>query len=289
MIDLHLHTTFSDGASQAEDIILQAIEYGLEAIAITDHDNTESYAIAKALAASKESSMEVIPGIEINTVWHSPTHGAQEVHVLGFYIDTQAPELRAVIEKHREARKNQIRQMSGKLQEAKLNVSYEDILSLSHEQGSLGRPHVAKALVEKAGVPSISEAFSRYLTPKSATFIRRETVSPHEAVEAIYDSGGIPVIAHPSDMQGIEELVVELIDYGLRGLEAYHKRHTPPVIEFYCTMAEKYDLIVTGGTDFHGVHESYNTALSRLHIPDNVYAGLKAEHQRRKMAQFKVS
>ncbi len=287
MIDLHLHTTYSDGISETGDLIREALAFGLQAIAITDHDNTESYALAAE--AARGSSMEVIPGIEINTVWSPKNAPETEVHVLGYYIDPADPDLRGVINTHKTARTEQIKEIVKKLNKAGVPVSYEDIAEKSCEGGCLGRPHVAKTIVEKGGAGTISEAFQKYLNRDAQTYHRRNTVPPHEAVEAIYECGGIPVIAHPNEMEGIETLVVELMDYGLRGLEAYHRRHSPAIIEFHCSLAEKYGLIVTGGTDYHGPADSYQNALARLHTPDYVYEELKKERARRNMATFKVS
>ncbi len=285
MIDLHLHTTYSDGASETEDLVREALAFKLQAMAITDHDNTQSYAIA--LEAAKGTDLEIIPGIEINTVW---AERETEVHVLGYYIDTDNKALQKVIKKHQEARVEQIREIAGLLQgQGGLAITFEDIQAQSRDLGSLGRPHIAQTIVEKEGAATISEAFSKYLKRNSSTYVRRSTVSPHEAAEAISESGGIPVIAHPGDMEHIEQLVVEMMDYGLRGLEAYHRSHFPATIEFHCGLAEKYGLIVTGGTDYHGMADSYQNALSRLHTPDYVYAELKKEHQQRHKASFKVS
>ncbi len=284
MIDLHLHTTWSDGVSEVADIIREAVDFGLEAIAITDHDNTGSYALA--VDAAKDTPLEVIPGIEINTVWEE-YH--QEVHVLGYYIDPYETNLQQVIETHRKNRFAQIEIFAEKLKEKGIDITYEDILAQSRAEGSLGRPHIARALIATGKVATISDAFNQYLTRNCDTYVKRKTVSPHEAVEAIYESGGIPVIAHPGEMQQIEQLVEELLNYGLRGLEAYHKSHRSAIIEYHCTLAERYNLLVTGGTDYHGEAAGYKKALGRLCIPSYVLPKLKAERDSRGMASFKVS
>jgi len=284
MIDLHLHTTFSDGVSETADIIKEAINYGLKAIAITDHDNTGSYAVA--CKAAEGSDLEVIPGIEINTVWEAHK---QEVHVLGFYIDPYEVNLQRVIQEHRQKRLEQMDALAKKFQSKGIKLTLEDILAQSREEGSVGRPHVARALMAKGKVPTLSDAFNVYLNRKADTYVSRPTVSPHEAVEAIYDCGGIPVIAHPGEMEHIETLVEELMDYGLRGLEAYHKSHRPAIIEYHCNLAEKNGLIVTGGTDYHGEAVGYSNALSRLRIPEYVLPRLKMERDRRAKGLFKVS
>jgi predicted metal-dependent phosphoesterase TrpH len=284
MIDLHLHTTWSDGVSEVADLIREGADFGLEAIAITDHDNTGSYALA--VDAAKDANMEVIPGIEINTVWEKHH---QEVHVLGYYIDPYETNLQAVIETHRQNRYAQIEIFAEKLQDKGIDITYDDILAQSRDEGSLGRPHIARALMAKGKVATISDAFNQYLTRNCDTYVKRKTVSPHEAVEAIYESGGIPVIAHPGEMEHIETLVEELLDYGLRGLEAYHKSHRPAIIQYHCDLAERHGLIVTGGTDYHGEAVGYKKALGRLCTPSHVLTNLHAERDRRQKAVFKVS
>jgi 3',5'-nucleoside bisphosphate phosphatase len=283
MIDLHMHTIFSDGSVLPEDLVQLALDNKLEAIAITDHDTTESLPFARAAAEGK--SLEIIPGIEVNTVWKD-----KEIHILGYYIDPDDDALKQVIQHHKDSRVIQIQEMAQKLKmKAKLNICYEDIVQQASDSGTIGRPHVAKAIVAKGGAANISQAFSKFLNPKCETYVRRKTVPPHEAVEAIYESGGIAVIAHPGDMEIIEELAEDLMNYGLRGIEAYHRSHSPALIEFHCTLAEKLGLIVTGGTDFHGTVDAYSKALERVHMPPAVYRELHAERKRLQMSAFKAS
>lgn len=292
MFDLHCHTTFSDGASQPEDLIEAALNCGIQAIAITDHDNTEAFPVAQATwerlcAENPErfSHIELIPGIEINTHWQR-----YDIHVLGFFIDRQNPGLQTLIQQHRQARVEQmhgfVKQLSTK---AGLRIDFDDIAAVAKHSGSLGRPHIASALLQKGLVPSIGDAFQKYLSPQSSTYCRRETVRPHEAVEIIYESGGIPVIAHPGDTPHFDTLVVELMDYGLCGLEAYHRSHSPGLIEYHCSLAEKYGLIVTGGTDYHGVASGYANSLGRLKVPAQVLDRLKAARNARQRASFRVA
>ncbi len=282
MIDLHMHTVFSDGASEPEALIQAILEQGVQAIAVTDHDNMDS--LERVQQAAAGTGLEVIPGIEINTAWKG-----QEVHILGYFIDPEDSALQEVMDKHRHARVEQMHALANKLQAAGIRITLDDIRAFSSSDGTLGRPHVARALVEKGVVKTISEAFNKYLNSKAPTYVRRNTVTPHEAVEAIYESGGIPVIAHPGDMIGIENLTEDLMNYGLRGLEAYHRSHSPALIEFHSTLAEHYGLIVTGGTDFHGTPDAYAKALSHVHMPAFVYEELKKERQRLQLSSFKAS
>jgi 3',5'-nucleoside bisphosphate phosphatase len=278
MIDLHMHTTFSDGSITPEALVAMAIENGLKAVAITDHDNTYSY--KDAVEAAKGTDLEIIPGIEINT-WWKKEHKEYEVHVLGYYIDPENEYIQRVCKEHNCSREQQMSHFVNLMQKhGKVPITFEDIQSFSRPGGTIGRPHVAKAIVDKGGAANISDAFRKYLVPTAPTYHRRATVTPHEAVEAIYESGGIAVIAHPGDMDIIEELATELMNYGLRGIEAYHRSHSPAEIEFHCSLAERLGLIVTGGTDFHGTVELYPNSLGRLHLPDWVYEELKKEKRR---------
>ncbi|MGE0200940.1 MAG: PHP domain-containing protein [Candidatus Melainabacteria bacterium] len=282
-LDLHMHTVYSDGTCTPAELVTAACEQGVQAMAITDHDNVES--LRHAQEAARETTLELIPGIEINTVWQE-----REVHVLGYYIDPAHDLLTEVMDQHRQWRVVQMQDMAVKMRKHnRLDITFEDIASRGSAEGVLGRPHVAKTLVDKGVVSTISDAFNRYLRPSCPTYVRRQTVPPHDAVEAIYESGGIPVIAHPGDMEGIEGLATELIDYGLRGLEAYHRSHSPALIEFHCSLAEKLDLIVTGGTDFHGAPEAYPRALERLHMPIHIYDVLQDERRGRQLSLFKAS
>jgi 3',5'-nucleoside bisphosphate phosphatase len=281
MIDLHMHTVYSDGSVRPEDLVELGLENNLEAIAITDHDTTESLRYARQAAEGKP--IDIIPGIEINTHWEK-----QEVHVLGYYINPDYKGIQDVNKKHSCSRLEQIEAMTNKIRaKTKTSLTFQDVLKKSDGLGSIGRPHIAKMLLEKGVVHSVGEAFSKYLSPNCSTYVNRETVSPHDAVEAIYESGGIPVVAHPGDMRNIEELAKELTHYGLRGLEAYHRSHSPALIEFHCTLAEKLGLIVTGGTDFHGTVDLYKKSLNRLHMPANLYHLLREEKKQLSLSQVK--
>jgi 3',5'-nucleoside bisphosphate phosphatase len=284
MFDFHCHTVYSDGAAQPEALVNAAISSGVKAMAITDHDTTRSYALAKAAVEAANADLELIPGIEINTVWKD-----HEVHVLGYFIDPTDPQLQALIQRHQQARKAQMKLICKKLQKkTKSTLSFEDVCRVAGPTASLGRPHMAQALVKLGVANTIGEAFQKYLMPHCPTYERRETATPHEAVEAIYDSGGIPVIAHPGEMPDMENLVQDLMNFGLRGLEAYHRSHSPALIELHASLAERYGLIVTGGTDFHGVADNYSPALNRLYMPPHIYDGLKQDKANRSKTSIRL-
>jgi 3',5'-nucleoside bisphosphate phosphatase len=281
--DLHMHTVYSDGASEPEALLQALVDRGVKTVAVTDHDTVAAY--ERLIPAAAELGLELIPGIEINTYWHDT-----EVHVLGYFIDGQDDGLQAVMKEHRAHRRVQIKAMVERIRQmTNAPITVEDVLGRTHPDGSPGRPHIAKALMERKAVGTLSEAFSKYLNSKSGTYIKRPTVSPHEAVEAIYNSGGIPVIAHPGLAENIDKLVPELLAYGLGGMEAYHKSHSPAVIEYVCNMAEKHELLVTGGTDFHGLPAQYANSHQRLVMPLHILQRMKRLNAERKQAVFKVS
>jgi len=279
-IDLHIHTTYSDGTLSPEELVDSAIEAGLTTIAITDHDNVLGYFAAKKYIEENQKPLDIIPGIEINTF-----HKKQEIHVLGYFMDLENPDFIAMIEKQRKVRKNQAQEISKLLQKIGINVTYDDIKKCVIPKASIGRPHIAKAIVQKGGVGSVSEAYSKYIHDGSKVYVTRKTVTPHEAVEGIYDAGGIPVIAHPCDIENAHELIEELMGYGLRGIEAYHRKHTPAMIEYFCSLAEKYDLIVTGGSDFHtpSVYTG-QMLLGKNFVPPKIIEELEAEKKRIEIA-----
>lgn len=283
-LDLHTHSVYSDGSLTPEEIIDNALNLGLSAIAITDHDNVLAYQHAKVQAETRSKEgmplIEVIPGIEINTI-----HENQEVHILGYYVNAANKEMQNLISYQQHARLQQITEILDKLNKlAKINIKMEDITALVKEGGSVGRPHIAKAIVNVSGMTSLIDAYRRYICDNSPTYVQRKTISPFEAVEVLYESGAVPVLAHPSDLEKADELVKELMNYGLRGIEAYHRKHSPAMIEYYSHMAERYQLIITGGSDCHGPKLNGQLFLGKTHVPDWVLKELKKEKNRLEIA-----
>lgn len=285
-IDLHIHTTYSDGVYSPEKIVDTAIEAGLDAIAITDHDNVLSYPVAKNYldkiqVENSPKPLILIPGIEINTIYKD-----YEVHILGYFMDMNNSDFQKVIKYQQNARVKQTKEILRLLAKKEgIRINLEDIKKLVSEGGSIGRPHLAKAICSAGGTPSTIEAYNKYINSDSPVFVQRKTVSPHEAVETIYDAGGIPVFAHPYDVDIAETLIKDLMNYGLRGIEAYHRKHSPAMVEYFSTIAEKYGLIMTGGSDFHAPHPTNgNVILGKSFIPDWVYGKLIEEKKRLDMA-----
>ena len=279
--DFHIHTYFSDGVYSPEKIIDTAIDVGLQVIALTDHDNVLSYQVAKDYIKNNNKNIEVIQGVEINTLYNN-----YEVHILGYMMDTDNSDFKSLLKAQQVARIVQVNEIIDLLAKKEgIRIKFEDIKKQVAEGGSIGRPHIAKAITNAGGTASVIEAYAKYIHADSPVYVPRKTVSPHEAVETIYDAGGIPVFAHPYDVEIAESLTKELINYGLRVLEAYHRKHSPAMVEYFSTLAEKYGLIMTGGSDFHAPHpQTGNIILGKSFIPDWVYGKLIEEKKRLDMA-----
>jgi len=275
--DLHIHSIYSDGSLSPEEIVDTAIELGISAISITDHDNVLSYPLATAYSEKrlKEDGVglsDIIPGVEINTIWKDI-----EVHILGYYMDLDSKSFLDLLKHQQKARYEQTIKIVDRLnKEPGIRIRMEDITSLVMKDGSIGRPHIARALTNTGSTKNVIEAYIKYLNDEAPTYIKRKTVTPHEAIEIIYEAGGIPVVAHPGDKEIIESLIKEFINYGLRGIEVYHKKHSPAMVEYYSTLAEKYGLIVTGGSDFHGPKENKKN-FGKNFVPAWVLDALKKE------------
>ncbi len=281
--DFHVHTNYSDGVFSPEKIVDTALEAGLEAIALTDHDNVLSYNIAKNYLKyiNKENELEVIQGVEINTLYND-----YEVHILGYFMNPEDEDFKTLLKNQQMARVNQTHEIIELLDKKEgIKISFDSILAQVAQGGSIGRPHIAKAITSAGGTSSVIDAYNKYINDNSPVYVKRKTVSPQDAVEIIYDAGGIPVIAHPHDIDIAESLIKDLMTYGLRGIEAYHKKHSPAVVEYFSSMAEKFGLIVTGGSDFHAPNPVNGQILLGKHfIPKWIYDKLVQEKKRLDLA-----
>lgn len=283
--DFHIHTNFSDGVFSPEKVVDTAIDVGLDVIALTDHDNILSYDVAseylKKLENENKPTIKVIRGIEVNTLYND-----EEIHILGYFMDVENDDFKDLIKAQQTARVNQAKEIIALLNKKEgIHIKYEDITSQVAEGGSIGRPHLAKAITNVGGTTSVMEAYDKYINDNSNVYVQRKTVSPHDAVEIIYDAGGIPVIAHPHNLEDAESLIKDLMHYGLCGIEAYHRRHTPAIVEYFSSMAEELGLIVTGGSDFHAPNiMNGQIMLGKNFVPEWVYDKLIEEKKRLDMA-----
>lgn len=274
--DLHIHTNYSDGVFSPEKVADTAIDVGLEAIALTDHDNVLSADVAKKYLQkeNKQDKLEIIQGVEVNTLYKG-----NEVHILGYMMDVNNEDFKNLLKAQQHARIVQTKEIIALLAKKEgIKINFEDIAKQVAPGGSIGRPHIAKAITNAGGTTSVIEAYAKYIHEDSPVYVSRKTVSPHDAVEIIYDAGGVPVIAHPHDLDIAESLIKELMTYGLRGIEAYHRKHSPACVEYFSSMAEELGLIVTGGSDFHAPNiMNGQIILGKNFVPDWVYDKLIKE------------
>ena len=274
-IDLHTHSTASDGIYSPTELLQKAKATGLRVLALTDHDHTGG--IEEASHAAAEVDIDFIPGIEINT-----DVSGGEVHVLGYFIEYQRPAFQAILKVLRDARERRGQRMVELLNEQGVNVSWERVREIA--QGSVGRPHVAKALLEAGYVRTIGEAFDSYIGTGKPAYVPRYKLSPADAVRLIASANGLPVIAHPIELPGLDELrnwLPDLVKVGMVGLETYYGPYTSEQEQALLALANEYALIPTGGTDFHGpgIHP---TPLGGRYVPYEAVERLKAASLQRR-------
>jgi len=259
-VDLHLHTTYSDGRLTPGELVQIAAEQGIEVVAITDHDTVNG--IEPALLATEcFPYVTVIPGVEINTDVHEG-----EVHVLGYFIDYKNQPLLNTLERLYNSRKVRAQKMLDKLNKMGIHIEWERILELA-DGGSVGRPHIAQALFEGQHVLTLQDAFERYIGRNGPAYAERDRLTPKEAVELVIKANGLPVIAHPASIKNLEKMIIDLKQSGLVGIEVYYGSYDRDTIERLSRMATKYDLIATGGSDFHGFEDDHETPLGEARVP----------------------
>lgn len=258
--DFHLHTTASDGRFSPEKVVQLAAERGLEVIAITDHDSVAGV-IAAVKAAKSFPPLKVIPGVEINT---DIPNG--EVHILGYFIDYRSQELRQTLRRLRQARRRRAHKIVDKLAQLGIEVEWERVKKLA-AGGSIGRPHIAQAMLEQGYISRLQEAFNRYIGRYGPAYVERERLSPVGAVKLVAKAGGLPVLAHPAGIDNLEELLEQLTAEGLVGLEAYYNGYGQRTVKFLVNIADKHGLIITGGSDFHGFGGGNETPVGGIDIP----------------------
>ncbi len=253
-IDLHSHTTASDGTLTPRELIKLAKKQGLEAIAITDHDTVSGIKEAKAVA-EEIGGIEVIPGVEVSADYYG------EMHILGYFLDIHDPVLQVRLEELKEIRKRRNHRMIGRFQKKGIHLTLEELES--ETKGELiGRPHFASLLIKKGLVNTFQEAFNKYLAHGSLCYVAKEEVHPKDAIEMINKSGGVAVLAHPVFLKAktrlkLKSLFTELKEMGLTGIEVYHSDHSWKHRELFLGLANDLDLCVTGGSDYHGTHKPY--------------------------------
>lgn len=249
VVDLHLHTTCSDGQDTPEELVEAAVAGGYRVISITDHDTVEG--VIRGIGAAAGTPLEVIPGIELSAL-----DGDSDIHILGYFIDCHDPEFIRQIAFFKEKRRDRAEEIVLTLNRLGLDIQIDTVLRIAHG-APVGRPHIAEALVSEELVTTYDEAFARYIGAHAPAYVPKYRVSPAEAIGLIRKNGGIPVIAHPGVLNR-DEIIGELIGYGLMGIEAVHPLHVPEKQAFYEKLARKHGLVVTGGSDWHGKERRRN-------------------------------
>jgi predicted metal-dependent phosphoesterase TrpH len=258
--DLHLHSTASDGRLSPEDVVRTAAKLGLAVISITDHDSVDG--IAPALkVAENHPPLRVIPGVECST---DVPRG--EVHVLGYFIDYTNPELVIKLAAFRNSRKVRAQKMIDKLAGMGINIEWNRVEDIAGA-GSVGRPHIAQAMLEKGYVPSLKEAFNRYIGREAPAYVEREKMTPEEVVQLITRVGGLAVLAHPADIDDLEHLIPRLQRVGLVGIEVYYNNYPLRTTQYLASLAHKHALVATGGSDFHGMDNATERPIGGVAIP----------------------
>ncbi|MBI4267364.1 MAG: PHP domain-containing protein [Chloroflexi bacterium] len=259
-VDLHVHSNASDGRFSPVEIVRKAAEAGLTIIALTDHDTVDG--IIPALEASRDfPGLKVLPGVEIST-----DVPAGEVHVLGFFIDYADPELQTSLSTMRNSRQLRAQRMIAKLKGLGMPIDWERVKEIAGN-GAIGRPHIAQALLEKGYIHSLKDAFTNFIGRNGPAYVERDKMTPIEAVELILRANGLPVLAHPLTISDPEAMIIELSARGLVGIEAYYNGCTPEESGRLVSLAKKYGLLVTGGSDFHGLDANTETMLGGARVP----------------------
>ncbi len=278
-IDLHTHSTASDGTFSPTELVLAAKTAGLDALALTDHDTT--FGLAEALAAGREAGVEVIPGCELSVTWERG-----EIHLLGLWLPEQPKQLTQTMDKLIRYRHDRNHIIIDKLNALGVEITYDEVKALAGD-GSVGRPHISQALLQGGYVSSVQEAFDRYLGSTGTAYAPKKILTPEQGVTLLKEEGATVILAHPLllglDDTALEKLVRGLMEFGLDGLEAYYSEHPPQVTRNYLAMAERLGLGVSGGSDFHGTVKPdilLGRGRGKLRIPYSVVEDLKARRAR---------
>lgn len=285
-IDLHIHSTASDGSFTPAEILEHAQQLNLAAIAITDHDSIDGS--RKALQSGIPPSLGFLTGVEISAAHPPFFHGSGSFHILGYSINLDNRELNQALSKLQDARKNRNPAILKLLNKLGFQISLEDV-NQEVEEGQLGRPHIAYAMVKKGLVASIDEAFDKYLGTNGPAYVDKYRIECEQAINIIRAAGGFPVLAHPALLniendQQLDSLVKNLMKIGLAGIEVYYPEHSPQQIGQYTELAGKYGLLMTGGTDFHGTitpEIKMGSGKGALFVPYLLYEKLLDAHKQK--------
>lgn len=262
--DLHIHTSYSDGTYPPEEILAIAKKSGLSCISVTDHDTTEGLSFF-----TFQNEIEFLSGIELT----ADSNNA-EIHILGYLIDYKEDWFQKKLQDIRDGRVSRMKEMCGKLTDLGLPISLEEVLALAGRSLSVGRLHLARVMVKKGLVANLTEAFTMYIGDNCPAYVSRFRLNPRQVIELILQVKGVPVLAHPYILNN-QDLIPQLVEYGLKGIEAVYPEHSPSQIKKYQALAEKLGLLVTGGSDFHGEAKP-NVKMGLARVPYELVEKLKS-------------
>ncbi|MEX0994081.1 MAG: PHP domain-containing protein [Balneolaceae bacterium] len=271
--DLHTHTTASDGSCSPEKIIELASSKSLNTIAITDHDTIKGY--LQAIPYAEKHSLRLLPGVEITALW-----GKREIHILGYCFDAADPGLKKLLRRQRAARTDRMKQIVHQLNKKGVDVQYDEVRAVART-GTIARPHIAEVLIKKKYVASVSEAFIRYLGSSMLELLDIDYAGIEEVIQTLKNAGGASVLAHPGPLYRTEE-IEKLVGTGLDGLECIHPAHNFNQQKQYSEWAEKENLLVTGGSDFHGSGTEYHPYFGIVTLSDKRVNDIVSLSSRRK-------
>ena len=272
VVDLHLHTTASDGAFEPTALVDLAWRAGIRTMSVTDHDTTAG--LAEAEDAARASGIAFVPGIEITAV-----HEGRDVHMLGYFFERNDTALSDFLERQRLDRLRRVHEMADKLVALGKPIDRESIISSRAPGKSLGRPLVAKALVKAGHVADIRQAFDQLIGEGKPAFVERSGPGPAAVIEIVANAGGMSSLAHPGLLRR-DDLIPAMVEAGLTALEAFHSEHDPSTTDRYLMMAERHGLLVTGGSDYHGEHDKRRSAFGVVGLPSERFERLSARSRR---------
>jgi len=272
--DLHLHTYFSDGTYSPEEMVARGKLYGLSALALTDHDSVEG--CPRTQLACDAAGIEFIPGTELTA-----EQDDNELHILGYFIDIGNARFLAEIAKFQTVRQNRIREMVARLNAVKVPLTAEAVFALANCRAP-GRPHVARALVKAGLCSSLDEAFERFLKKNRPAWVPKFKMSAADALELIHQAGGVAVMAHPG-LNRADEVIPGMVEAGLDGIECFHTKHSTATAEHYLELADRFQLLVTGGSDCHGMSKG-KPLIGTVKVPYQHVEQLKARAAERRAA-----
>ena len=263
--DLHIHTKFSDGTMSPEQVVEEASKLNLRTIAITDHDSVDAVEIAQNIC--NKNGINIIPAIELSS-YYRPV----EIHLLGYFIDIKNSMLLEKLAELRSERVERIKKITRKLRSMGVNIEHQEVFDVA-EKGSPGRMHVADVLCRKGYCSNIRESFQKYLSDNGPVYVPKMALTLKDAIELILSSGGVPVFSHPG-VTNRDMLIPKMVEYGIQGIEVYYPTHLHEAVKRYVRLAKKYDLVMTGGSDFHGERKP-EIKLGSIKIDDGLVDKIK--------------